>query len=94
MKQIPKIKLIAEAETEEAKAALGYQWNKEAGTRHYIGGTPSVGPYPSCESCNELMTFYSQIDSIGEEYDLADCMVIHTYVCFDCFTVTSKLAQI
>lgn len=40
------------------------------------------------------MTFYAQLDSIGEKYDLADCMVIHIYVCFDCFTVKSHLTQL
>jgi hypothetical protein len=39
------------------------------------------------------MTFYAQIDSIGEDYDLADCMVIHQFACFDCFEVSCQLNQ-
>ena len=94
--QIPKIKLVAQPETEEAKTAVGYAWNNIAGTRHFLGGAPeeiSESDYPHCADCGNVMTFYAQIDSIGERYDLADCMVIHNYVCFDCFTVKASLVQ-
>jgi hypothetical protein len=97
MKKIPKIKLVPIAETSESQSALGYTWNTDAGFRHFLGGEPDtrVGvDVPKCQDCGFEMTFYSQIDSIGEAYDLADCMVIHTYVCFDCFTVNSMLNQI
>ena len=97
MKQIPKIKLVPQPETEKQNNAIGYKFNKIAGTRHFLGGSPEEKhdyDYPACDSCGNVMTFYSQIDSIGENYDLADCMVIHTYVCFDCFTVKSHLAQL
>ena len=94
--EIPKIKLLPNPETEEAKSAIGYQWNDVAGTRHFLGGQPDGierENYPTCKSCNQRMTFYAQIDSIGDEYDLADCMVIHNFVCFDCFEVESLLTQ-
>jgi hypothetical protein len=94
MLHIPKIKLVPAPETSEASEAIGYEWNKEAGTRHSLGGEPIYGKRPDCEACHQPMTFYVQIDSIGHKYDLADCMVIHTYVCFDCFTVKSTLVQI
>lgn len=94
MKQIPKIKLIPAPETKEAQDAIGYEWNKVVGTRHFLGGSPAGVESPLCESCQSAMTFYAQIDSIGDNYDLADCMVIHTYVCFDCFTVKSSLTQV
>lgn len=35
------------------------------------------------------MTFYGQLDSIGDEYVLADCGMIYVFVCFDCFTTKS-----
>ena len=92
--EIPKIKLVPTPETTEAKAAIGYEWNKIAGTRHFLGGNPdelSIQGYPRCKECNEIMTFYAQIDSIGDDYDLADCGVIHNFVCFDCFTVQALL---
>lgn len=81
------------------KEAVGYKWNKKAGTGHKLGGDPeglSEEEYPlcnSCNSCNSKMTFYAQIDSIGDKYDLADCMVIHQFVCFDCFEASSQLTQ-
>ncbi len=93
---IPRIKLVANPETEEAKSVIGYKWNEHAGKRHFLGGKPNnmeENEYPNCKDCGEKMTFYSQIDSIGENFDLADCMVIHTYVCFDCFTVESQIRQ-
>ncbi len=95
--EIPKIKLITVAETEEARSAVGYKWNDISGTRHHLGGKPenkSVNEYPKCDDCQNTMTFYAQIDSIGDKYDLADCMVIQNYVCFECFTVKAELVQI
>ncbi|ESU20215.1 hypothetical protein FEDK69T_30310 [Flavobacterium enshiense DK69] len=94
--EIPKIKLLPNPETEEAKYAVGYKWNDIAGTRHFLGGKPDglkEEEFPKCKDCGQEMTFYAQIDSIGDKYDLADCMVIHTFVCFDCFTVESQLNQ-
>lgn len=95
--KIPEIKLVPAPETEEAKNAVGFKWNSEAGTRHKLGGTPDKldpSQYPTCPECKDQMTFYAQIDSIGDNYNLADCMVIHQFVCFDCFTVDSQLNQI
>lgn len=95
--KIPKIKLIPQPETDDARNAIGYEWNDVGGTRHFLGGEPeqeTSADYPKCDDCRETMTFYAQIDSIGKEYDLADCMVIHTYVCFNCFTVKSHLVQL
>jgi hypothetical protein len=95
--KIPKIKLVPKPESEEAKKAIGYEWNELAGRRHFIGGEPDEiheHSYPKCTDCGEIMTFYAQLDSIGEDYDLADCMVIHVYVCFDCFSVQSHLTQL
>ncbi len=95
--EIPKVKLITYPETDEAKAIVGYKWNETAGTRYYLGGKPeglNEADFPVCESCSNKMTFYAQIDSIGDKFDLADCMVIHNFVCFDCFTVKAQLTQI
>ena len=35
--EIPKIKLITNPETKEAKSAIGYKWNEIVGTRHFLG---------------------------------------------------------
>ncbi len=94
--EIPKIKLITSPETEDAKLAVGYQWNNIAGTRHFLGGKPDnldEVDFPLCDQCSNKMTFYAQIDSIGDNYDLADCMVIQTFICFDCNSVKSQLNQ-
>lgn len=94
--KIPEIKLIPNPETQDAREALGFQWNKVAGTRHKLGGEPdgiTEEQFPQCNSCKNPMSFYAQIDSIGDNYNLADCMVIHQFVCFDCFEVTCQLNQ-
>jgi hypothetical protein len=95
--KIPEIKLVVKPESKDAEKAVGYKWNSVAGTRHFLGGEPnglSPEQYPVCADCGKPMTFYAQIDSIGEAYDLADCMVIHNFVCFDCFNVKAILSQV
>lgn len=94
--EIPQVKLIPQPETEEEKEIIGYKWNEVAGTRHHLGGKPdglSKEEYPKCKDCGKTMTFYAQIDSIGDKYDLADCMVIQNFVCFDCLNVKAILTQ-
>ena len=95
MALIPEIKLITSPETEEAKAVIGYKWNEVAGTRHKLGGlaTGERVEYPSCIDCKQPMTCYATIDSIGDEYDLADCCVINVFVCLDCLTTQSQIDQ-
>ncbi|SDM13445.1 hypothetical protein SAMN05421823_110266 [Catalinimonas alkaloidigena] len=39
------------------------------------------------------MTFYAQIDPIGDKPDLSDCIIIHNFVCFDCFNVKAIPSQ-
>jgi hypothetical protein len=93
---IPKVKLITQPETQEAKEIVGYKWNRVAGTRHFLGGQPDglhEREYPTCDDCKRTMTFYAQVDSIGDKFDLADCMVIHNFVCFNYFTVKALLTQ-
>lgn len=92
--KIPEIKLVTKPETPEAKEAVGYKWNKEIGIRHKLGGSPDFlqeADFPKCEDCGVEMTFYGQLDSIGDDYDLADCGLIYVFVCFDCFTTKSLL---
>jgi len=38
--EIPKIRLVVEPETQQAKDIIGYKWNDVAGTRHFLGGKP------------------------------------------------------
>ena len=91
--EIPKIPLIPNPKTDEAKNAIGFKWNDEAGTRHQLGGKPEFiqeEEWPIC-SCGNKMTFYGQLDSIGDEFDLADCGIIYVFVCFNCFQTKSVL---
>ncbi len=37
------------------------------------------------------MTFYGQLDSVGDTICLADVGMIYIFVCFDCFTTRSVL---
>ena len=90
--KIPEIKLVPMPETDEAKSAVGFQYNSEAGYRHKLGGEPGFiqdEEWPSC--CDNKMTFYAQLDSIGDEFNLADCGMIYVFVCFDCFNTKSIL---
>lgn len=90
--EIPEIKLVPTPETEEAKKAIGYKYNDEAGTRHKLGGKPDFiqdAEWPVC--CGGNMTFYGQLDSIGDNYDLADCGMVYVFVCFNCFSTKSIL---
>lgn len=41
---------------------------------------------PVCSNCHESMTFYGQLDSINDEFILADCGLVYVFVCFGCFT--------
>ena len=91
--KIPEIPLIPKPATPEAKDAIGYKYNDEAGTRHKLGGTPDFiqnDEWPQC-SCGSKMTFYGQLDSIGSDYDLCDCGIIYVFVCFDCYETKSIL---
>lgn len=63
--EIPKVKLVTQPETNEAKEIVGYKWNEVAGTRHFLGGKPdglAESEYPTCEGCKKTMTFYAQVD--------------------------------
>ena len=93
MKKIPPFKLIPEPLNEEARNQQGFKWaGGEIGKRHKLGGEPDFiqgSEIPQCEDCGAEMTFYGQLDSISDEYCLADCGMIYTFVCFGCFTVKS-----
>ena len=90
--EIPEIKLVP-ASDEEMKKAIGDDWKELMGIRHKIGGKPDFiqnEDWPYCR-CGEKMTFYGQLDSLGGEYDLADCGMIYVFVCYDCFETKSLL---
>jgi len=95
LKTIPPFKLIPEPQDEEARNLAKFKWaGKEIGTRHRLGGQPEFlqdNAWPECLLCRERMTFYGQLDSINDEFDLADCGLIYVFVCFGCFETKSIL---
>jgi hypothetical protein len=94
MRPIPPFKLVAEALNSEAADLPPFQWaGAEIGKRHQLGGEPTFlqkAEYPIC-SCRKRMRFYGQLDSINDEFCLADCGIIYVFVCFDCFETQSIL---
>jgi hypothetical protein len=92
--KIPAIPLVLQPTSEEDKALIGFEWAGEPiGQRHRIGGQPDWiqrDATPTC-TCGKEMTFYAQIDSLGDEICLADCGLIYVFVCFDCFSTQSVL---
>ena len=73
MKHIPPFRLVLEPLNDEARNLPGFEWaGDEVGTRHRIGGVPDIPEedWPDCPDCGERMTFYGQLDSISDDYDM------------------------
>jgi len=94
MKTIPPFKLVPEPLTDEAANLQPFKWaGGDIGRRHRLGGSPDFvhcGNVPAC-SCSKPMTFYAQLDSINDDFCLADCGMIFVFVCFECFETKSVL---
>lgn len=88
---IPEYDLILRPRSEEARKLAQHQFApREVGIRNKLGGKPDWiqgEEWPSC--CDKRMTFYGQLDSIGDEIHLGDCGLIYVFVCFDCFNTQS-----
>jgi hypothetical protein len=88
MKKIPPFKLEPKPLNEQAKNLPKFKWAAdEIGTRHRLGGDPEFiqgEDWPVCESCGDRMTFYAQLDSINDDYVIADCGMIYVFICFEC----------
>ena len=86
---LPRFRLTAEPASEQARAVAGFAWAPpEVGDRHALGGEPTWlqgDVTPTCPDCGELMTFYGQLDSVGDDATIADCGLIYVFVCFDDF---------
>jgi len=93
-RRIPEIPLVLNPGP-EAKSFVGFKWaGGDVGRRNKLGGDPDwmqAAQVPTCRDCGELMTFYGQLDSIGDQICLADVGMIYVFVCFDCFTTASIL---
>ncbi len=79
------------AESENSRKFSKYCW-EELGKRFKIGGVPNFiqsKEIPLCPHCNKEMSFYAQLDAIGENYDIGDSGLIYVFYCFDCNEVYS-----
>lgn len=94
MKRIPPFHLLPQPLNDEAANLPAFKWTApEAGKRHKLGGDPDfIQPphWPLCPSCEAKMAFYGQLDSINDEFCIADVGMIYVFLCFDC----SKSASI
>jgi hypothetical protein len=91
---IPEIPLQVVPTSSEARELVGFKWaSPEVGTRHKLGGSPEWLQQPEVPicSCGKSMSFYGQLDSIGDDVCLADCGIIYVFVCFGCFETKSVL---
>lgn len=90
MRKIPPFKLILDPLNDEAKLLPKFKWADDIiGTRHRLGGEPQFlqqDDIPTCEDCGEQMTFYAQLDSINDEFCIADCGIVYVFICFECNT--------
>ena len=95
MRKIPPFKLIPTPMDEDAKRLPTFKWaDEEIGKRHQLGGEPRFlqeTEWPNCPSCQEVMLFYGQLDSINDEFCIADCGMIYIFICFDCFETISTV---
>lgn len=83
MKIIPPFKLVPQPLNNEAVSLPKFKWaDEEIGDRHQLGGKPDFlqdTDWPLCPECSEKMTFYGQLDSINDDYCLADCGLIYVF---------------
>jgi hypothetical protein len=88
MDKIPAFRMHAEPLTSEGEAMIGFRWAENAGHRHQLGGEPTWlqgDETPTCRDCGERMTFYGQLDSIGDDVVIADVGLVYVFVCFNDF---------
>ena len=92
--KIPEIPLALSPASEAALNAIGFKWaGGNVGSRSKLGGEPDWLREPAVPAClcGKSMTFYGQLDSVGDSICLADCGMIYVFVCFDCFRTSSVL---
>ena len=94
MDEIPEIQLTMNPKSSEARGIIGFRWNSTAGGAHKIGGQPDWiqgDETPECSQCFKRMTFYGQLDCLGDQMALGDCGRIFVFVCMDCLSTQSVL---
>lgn len=92
--RVPPVPLVADPHEPEAKQAVGFQYAGDPiGKRHRIGGEPEWiqgEDVPQC-SCGKIMSFYGQLDSLGDRFSIGDCGMIYVFLCWDCLETKSVL---
>lgn len=95
MLEIPRFNLVLEPKDENAKNMEPFKWaGDKIGKRHQIGGKSEyidIKDYPLCPSCKNRMSFYGQLDSLNDDYVIADCGLIAVFICFDCIEVKAEI---
>ena len=94
-RRFPEIPLVPTPASREARAVVGFKWaGEKVGRRHKLVGVPDwVQPpeVPECPLCKQTMTFYGQLDSVGDEMKIADVGMVYVFLCFDCYETKSVL---
>lgn len=94
-KKIPAFKLVPEPLDDDARNLAPFKWaGGQVGKRHQLGGEPTflqAPEWPHCPGCHEPMSFYGQLDSLNDDYVLADCGMIYVFVCFNDYEVRAVL---
>ena len=92
--KIPAVPLLPAPDTPESQAIVGFKWaGRPMGARHRIGGDPEWiqdPDVPAC-ACTRPMSFYAQIDSLGDAVCIGDCGMLYVFICWDCLTTKSVL---
>ena len=96
MKHIPRFRLVPEPADEDARRLAKFRWaGDDVGSRHQLGGEPtpaiSESHWPRCPDCRERMSFYGQLDSLNDDYCVADAGVLCIFFCFDCNEVVATV---
>jgi hypothetical protein len=92
MRNIPPVPLVPNPETAEAERAVGFKLAGDPiGKRHRIGGEPDWiqgEDFPAC-ACGRRMSFYGQLDSLGDAHVIGDCGMVYVFLCWDCLEAKS-----
>jgi hypothetical protein len=88
-----KMRSIPPFKNEEAQGLEKFKWAGDGvGDRNKLGGTPDFlqgDEYPVCDDCKKKMDFYAQLDSLNDEFIIADCGMIYVFMCFECVETKS-----
>ena len=96
MKRVPAFRLVPEPLDDESRNLPKFRWaSPDVGTRHYLGGQPTMpvpeGNWPRCPDCQDKMSFYGQLDSLNDEFCIADVGIICVFICFQCNEVAAQI---